>query len=817
MRFMVTKSTSEQKGGHYFFHMAEFDLIIGKPESYTVQINQNIGEVTEDLLLATYKENEEAKSTLNYATTELQVINAIANLQAQYDALEAAKNVVDKEPLIQLIATAKEKLEACGTVTRNGEELDVELKEETAGSVNKNMLRDLYRAIKTAEGVRDNANATQEEVNAAIKAMTAQIEVIQVAQLNPAKANLKQEIADMETLLRECATNPGSASKQLIADCQTALLTAKNVYDADDTTVEEYADAKTALHQNFYTKLFNAKNSTAKADLNTAITAMEKLLDDCEDNSDSDIQELIAKCENALQTAKDVYDADNTTVDGYSLATDNLTKLYTDLSVAKAKAELRAEISELEELIDKCLITGTTIVTTEEDCDLQATSSDAAFYISTNAQTNERGIANLVDDDMNSFFQTKSGVGEAHYLSVDAGADKTFKKFKFSYQTCNNPLPYAIVVEGSNDYSNFTELATFTKDDALNPLPTSTNQDWTSSEIGNGTAYRYLRFNVTKSGVVLKINDNKEIITDEGQQLSNKYKNGLSATDAATSQSEYCFAMSEFDLTNIVDEEQPTEILAGTVTEAQLSEATNANTEAKALADVSANQADLSAKTAELQGIYDKLYAAYGIQVSLTTTQEGRDQLLSNIEYGKTIGTFSAPYATVIPKGVTAYYAQQEYDGGTVSLTPIEDVTALPANQGVILIGEEDVNSVTFYPAEDEEEADLSANTFSHSAAGSVVMESNDYILVKGGQGIGFYQATPSSTLKQGKAFFRLPAGVGALSLVLKFGGNTTDIDAVTTVTPSDDELIYDIYGRRVTEVQKGNIYIKNGKKFFIK
>ena len=817
LRFMVTESTSTKKGEHYFFHMAEFDLIIGKPESYTVQINQNIGEVTEDLLLATYKENEEAKSTFNYATTELQVINAIANLQAQYEALKAAKNVVDKKPLIQLIATATEKLAACGTVTPNGKELDVEFKEETAGSVNKNMLRDLYRAIETAEGVRDNANATQEEVNAAINAMTAQIEVIQVAQQNPAKANLKQEIADMETLLTECATNPGSASKQLIADCQTALQIAKNVYDADNTTVDEYAEAKTVLHENFYTKLSNAKNSPAKAELNTAITAMETLLDDCKDNSDSGIQELIADCQTALHTAKDVYDADDTTVEGYSQATTKLTKLYTELSVAKAKAELRAEISKLEELINKCLITGTTIVTKEENCDLQATSPDAAFYISTNAQTNESGIANLVDGDMNSSFQTKSGVGDAHYLLVDAGADKTFKKFKFSYQTCNNPLPYAIEVYGRNDNADFKKLAIFTKDDAQNPLPSSTNQDWTSSEIGNGTAYRYLRFNVTKSGVVLKINDNKEIITDEGQQLSNKYKNALSATDAATSQSEYCFAMSEFDLTNIVDEEQPTEILAGTVTEAQRSEATTAKYDAQKLVDESANQADLSAKTAELQEIYETLYAAYGIQVSLATTVEGRDKLLSNIEFGKTIGTFSAPYATVIPEGVTAYYAEQEYDRGTVSLTPIEDATALPANQGVILIG--NLKNVTFYPATDETPADLSANTFSHSATSSVVMKSNDYILANpnGGEGIGFYQAEEGTTLKQGKAFFRLSAGEAPLSLVLKFGGNTTDIDAVTTGTPSDNELIYDIYGRRVTEVQKGNIYIKNGKKFFVK
>ena len=740
LRFYVTKSA--QVGTKPYFAMAEFGMSEVTPAYYDVTVNPGAGEVDEELLLNTHLENLSAQATLEFANTEAQVVKAIAQLQAQKDALEAAKNVVDKSGLIQLIGTATEILKGCGTVTPtpNGDVLDVTLNELKAGSVNKNMLRDLYRAIETAEGVRDNANATQEEVNAASETLTSLIGIVETAQSKP-----------------------------------------------------------------------------AKADLNTAITAMEKLLNDCEDYPDSDIQELIAKCEKALQTAKNVYDADNTTVEGYSQATTNLTALYTDLSVAKAKAELRTEISELEELINKCLIIGTTIVTKEENCDLQASSSNAAFYISTNAQTNESGIANLVDDDMNSFFQTKSGVGDAHYLLVDAGADKTFKKFKFSYQTCNNPLPYAIEVYGSNNNDDFKKLAIFTKDDAQNPLPSSTNRDWTSSEIGDGIAYRYLRFNVTKSGVVLKINDNKEIITDEGQQLSNKYKNALSATDAATSQSEYCFAMSEFDLTNIVDEEQPTEILAGTVTEAQLSEATNANTEAKELADASANQANLSAKTSQLQGIYEALYAAYGIQVSLATTVENKDKLLSNIEYGKTIGTFSAPYATVIPEGVTAYYAKQEYNGGTVSLTPIEDAKALPANQGVILIGEKEVNSVTFYPATDETPADLSANKFSHSAAASVVMESNDYILAKGDQGIGFYHATPGSVLKQGKAFFRLPAGQSANSFVLRFGGNTTDIDTTLTDALSTDELIYDIYGRRVIEVKKGGIYIKNGKKFLVK
>ena len=96
-------------------------------------------------------------------------------------------------------------------------------------------------------------------------------------------------------------------------------------------------------------------------------------------------------------------------------------------------------------------------------------------------------------------------------------------------------------------------------------------------------------------------------------------------------------------------------------------------------------------------------------------------------------------------------------------------------------------------------------------------MESNDYILANGGQGIGFYKAKQGSTLKQGKAFFRLPAGAAPLSLVLKFGGNTTDIDFIGTDMDNVDEPIFDVYGRQVTQILKGRVYIKNGKKFIAK
>ena len=515
--------------------------------------------------------------------------------------------------------------------------------------------------------------------------------------------------------------------------------------------------------------------------------------------------DLLNTSTQAKDAAQAVVNANNTTTADFKAATETLQEHYNTLLDAKnstAKAELRAMISNLTELIDECGATGTKVITTDVPCALQAGEEGDAFYISTNASVSEGDIANLVDGKMNTSFQTKNSVGEEQYLLVDAGDGNALKKFKFSYRPCKSPFPYTIVVHGSNNKeATFKELATFTD------LPTTDDQLWTSSEIVSETAYRYLRFNITKSGIAIKVDDNKDIDTSKGEQLSNKYNASLYAE---TPQVEYCFAMSEFDLIRRVDNEG-----------VQLTEAQQAIQEANDLETNSADATALSEKKSDLERLYNNLSeplraASQRIQVSLTTTDAKRDELLSGIEFGQTIGTFSAPYATVIPEGVTAYYATHEYEGGTVSLTPIEKDKALPANQGVILMGEVGVNSVLFIPA-DGSEADLSANKFFNSATGPETMASNDYILANGGQGIGFYKAKPGSTLKQGKAFFRFSAGQSANSFVLRFGGITTDIDAITTGTPSNDGLIYDIYGRRVTEVKKGGIYIKNGKKFFVK
>ena len=194
-------------------------------------------------------------------------------------------------------------------------------------------------------------------------------------------------------------------------------------------------------------------------------------------------------------------------------------------------------------------------------------------------------------------------------------------------------------------------------------------------------------------------------------------------------------------------------------------------------------------------------------------------QLIRNLE-GNTIGTFSAPFPTVLPTGVTAYYAHQN-TGELISLTEVE-TAAIPANQGVILVGTTaETTKALMVPATSEQPANLSSNLFQNSAGRKAGMEEGDFILARGSQGIGFYpvnidnsNGTEGTTLAMNKAFLRMgTSNVAAFRLVVD--EEVTAIDGVTT--EKADAPIYDLSGRRVLNTIKGGIYIQNGKKFIVK
>ena len=112
------------------------------------------------------------------------------------------------------------------------------------------------------------------------------------------------------------------------------------------------------------------------------------------------------------------------------------------------------------------------------------------------------------------------------------------------------------------------------------------------------------------------------------------------------------------------------------------------------------------------------------------------------------------------------------------------------------------------------EPTDIDNNALLGSGSGTETMQAGDYILAKGDDGIGFYQAIVGTTLKAHKAYIRT-GNANVRALQLNFGGQTTDVNELILVNKNTP--VYDMTGRRVTSVQKGGIYIQNGRKFIVK
>lgn len=172
------------------------------------------------------------------------------------------------------------------------------------------------------------------------------------------------------------------------------------------------------------------------------------------------------------------------------------------------------------------------------------------------------------------------------------------------------------------------------------------------------------------------------------------------------------------------------------------------------------------------------------------------------------IATFSAPFATIIPTGVKAYYVSAK--GAEATMTAI-DAKAIPAKQGVILTSESDA-AVTMVPAAGETAAAITDNQLGNSAGAAKTLTAGEgYILGNGTEGIAFYPCKAGS-LPSNKAYL---LGNGESAIVMNFGNAVTGINTIAAPA-SAKAPIFDLSGRRVVKATKG-LYIQNGKKFIVK
>lgn len=179
-----------------------------------------------------------------------------------------------------------------------------------------------------------------------------------------------------------------------------------------------------------------------------------------------------------------------------------------------------------------------------------------------------------------------------------------------------------------------------------------------------------------------------------------------------------------------------------------------------------------------------------------------------NINGVSHIATFSAPFATIIPADVKAYYVSAK--GTEATMTAI-DAQVIPANQGVILTSESG-DAATMVPAASETAATITGNQLGNSAGNTRSLTAGEgYILGNGSEGTAFYPCKAGS-LPINKAYL---LGNGESAIVMNFGNAVTGINTIAAPA-SAKAPIFDLSGRRVVKATKG-LYIQNGKKVIVK
>ena len=204
------------------------------------------------------------------------------------------------------------------------------------------------------------------------------------------------------------------------------------------------------------------------------------------------------------------------------------------------------------------------------------------------------------------------------------------------------------------------------------------------------------------------------------------------------------------------------------------------------------------------------------ITLRTVAKDQNKNPLITGLDNNQSICTYSSTKVFRVPAGVTAYYAKEKDARHIVRLKAVPN-GIVPANEGVILVGA--VNKTeAMLDVDYRTEVTAESNIFRNTASGPTAMGDNCYVLANSTEGIGFYHATKGSTLSQGKAYLDY-SGSSVRAFTLSFGDDdvTTGISNIEADGNAEKAPVYDLSGRRIAQPSGRGIYIKNGKKYFVK
>lgn len=187
------------------------------------------------------------------------------------------------------------------------------------------------------------------------------------------------------------------------------------------------------------------------------------------------------------------------------------------------------------------------------------------------------------------------------------------------------------------------------------------------------------------------------------------------------------------------------------------------------------------------------------------------------------LATYSSPFATTLPNDMKAYTVKNE--NGTYNLSRLNLTDqVLPANTGVILLAANEATTTTFTPVPATTAPEAPTDNKLQATSGAAVTvdaATNAYIFTAKDDKVAFFGLLSSDPDKRKINAFKAYLTVGsnaAPRLSLNFGDDnvTTGINTITNGEQKAD-IIYDLSGRRVMNVQRAGVYIVNGQKRLIK
>ena len=184
---------------------------------------------------------------------------------------------------------------------------------------------------------------------------------------------------------------------------------------------------------------------------------------------------------------------------------------------------------------------------------------------------------------------------------------------------------------------------------------------------------------------------------------------------------------------------------------------------------------------------------------------------------GKSYGTAYLPFSAQRPEDGTAkfYFASKPAEG-SVKLNEVKDAW-IPAKTGFVVIDETGSDKATVIIRYSDPEGTLPDNALQGCLNDSTIEDAASKVYVLGNsKGVeGFFRPN-SNVMKANRAF--LPSTAEFKTLSFSFDNNTTTgIEGVVTEPTDDNAPVYDLSGRRVYGKLPKGIYIKQGRKFYVK